>query len=149
MIEYTKEDIFETGAAALVNPVNCEGIADDGLAARFKQRFRENWRFYQNQCRFKKAAIGILMIHWEEGDQMIVNFPVKRKNSDPPRLADIEKGLTTLAGAIRSLGIHSIAIPALGCEENGPAWADVKTLIEKKLEDAAECRIEIIPPKEA
>lgn len=48
MIEYTKEDIFETGAAALVNPVNCEGIADDGLAARFKQRFRENWRFYQN-----------------------------------------------------------------------------------------------------
>lgn len=146
MIEYRKENIFDSACAALVNPVNCEGTAE-GLSLAFKKNFPENFRFYEGKCCWNETKIGMLMIHWEK-EKMIVNFPVKTAACTPPALSFIEKGLAALAKTIPTLGIHSIAIPALGCENGALKWEDVKALIEKYL-STADCRIVVIPPKEA
>ncbi len=39
-------DIFDSGAHALVNPVNCVGVMGSGLALMFKKRFLENYSAY-------------------------------------------------------------------------------------------------------
>lgn len=44
MIELSNGDLFEADVEALVNPVNCVGVMGAGLAARFKERYPENFR---------------------------------------------------------------------------------------------------------
>lgn len=39
-------DIFDSGAHALVNPVNCVGVMGSGLALMFKKRFLGNYSAY-------------------------------------------------------------------------------------------------------
>jgi hypothetical protein len=69
----------------------------------------------------------------------IINFPTKRHWRDPFRMEDIESGLPALVVEIRTRGIPSIAIPALGAGLGGLARADVKLRIENALEDMT-CR---------
>ena len=44
MIRYTKGDILEADAEALVNTVNCVGVMGRGVALQFKNAFPGNFR---------------------------------------------------------------------------------------------------------
>ena len=46
MIEFTKGDILESDAEALVNTVNCVGIMGRGIALQFKEKFPANFKAY-------------------------------------------------------------------------------------------------------
>ena len=39
IVEYRQTNIFDTRAQALVNPVNCQGVTERGLAAQFGNHF--------------------------------------------------------------------------------------------------------------
>lgn len=139
MITHTTGDIFRANVEALVNPVNCVGVAGRGLALEFRKRFPENFAFYQKACCEGEIAPGRVHLvarpfppvprtaHWPK---RIVNFPTKRHWRDTSRLEDIEAGLLDLTAAVRSWGIRSIAIPALGCGLGGLDWSDVRPRIE-------------------
>ena len=51
MITLTHGNLLESGAEALVNAVNTEGVMSKGLALLFKQAFPENFAFYRRACR--------------------------------------------------------------------------------------------------
>ena len=50
MITYFNDDLFDSGAKVLVNPVNCVGVMGRGLAACFKKKFPINFQAYASHC---------------------------------------------------------------------------------------------------
>jgi O-acetyl-ADP-ribose deacetylase (regulator of RNase III) len=135
-ITFTKGDIFTAQVEALVNPVNCVGVMGKGLAAQFKANYPENFTAYALACKFKEVVPG-RMFCFETGKdnpKWIINFPTKRHWKDVSHVEDILFGLGSLAKEIENKKIKSIAIPALGCGLGGLKWANVRPLIEQKLE---------------
>jgi O-acetyl-ADP-ribose deacetylase (regulator of RNase III) len=135
-IHYINENIFDSKAEAIVNPVNCVGVMGAGLALRFKEKFPANFKEYQKVCKAKELVIGGLFIVEQNTDpKYVINFPTKDHWKDKSNLNDIRLGLKTLRNEIISEKIKSVAIPALGCGLGGLNWEDVKILIEEELKD--------------
>jgi len=140
MIIETKEDIFSLRADALVNPVNCVGVAGKGLALEFKKRFPEAFKSYKNNCDAGNIVIGhITAFKLLDAVPFVINFPTKKHWKDDSKIEYIEQGLFTLAGFLTFLSekpspIYSVAVPALGCGLGGLHWGDVKPLIVSALE---------------
>ncbi|MBS9768475.1 MAG: macro domain-containing protein [Flavobacteriaceae bacterium] len=62
MIHYTKGDIFNSEAQAIINTVNTVGIMGKGIALQFKKRFPKNFAIYKKACDEKKLHIGSMLI---------------------------------------------------------------------------------------
>ena len=133
MVFYITGDLLKSEAEALVNTVNCEGYMGKGIAYQFKLAFPENNADYVRACKNGSLHIGTLH-HYQEKGKIIVNFPTKDKWRAKSKIEYIEIGLDQLVLLISKLGIKSIAIPPLGSGNGGLIWADVKALIENKLE---------------
>ncbi len=132
MIIYLKGDIFESGAEAIVNPVNCMGIMGKGLALQFKNKFPKTNIEYTKFCNEGKLLIGTLH-HNFENNIHIINFPTKIEWFNKSKMEYISKGLDVLIELIIHTDIHSIAIPALGCGLGGLNWIEIKSLLHNKL----------------
>lgn len=125
MITYGIGSIFDSGAYALVNPVNCVGVMGKGLALEFKKRFPGNFKTYQSACSKGVVQIGKVFRYYTDlpgTPKIIFNFPTKQHWRDPSKLRYIEKGLLDLMLYISITDIPTIAIPALGCGEGGLDW---------------------------
>lgn len=142
-------DIFESGAQALVNPVNCVGTMGAGLALAFKRRYRI-FGAYQVACATGKMKPGHLVvcqiINPPDSTEAVICFPTKRHWRDDSRIEDIEAGLKSLVRVIQILPIKSIAIPALGCGYGGLEWKDVRPLVEHHLR-GLDCQVMVFGPK--
>jgi len=145
MIRYITGDILASPAQALVNPVNIVGVMGKGLALAFKQAYPENFRAYAAECRDGWMLVGSLFVFREAGRQ-IVNFPTKQHWRDPSRIEWIRDGLDMLRWTIPSMGVESIAVPALGCGINGLSWPDVKAEIEKALAGLNDVEVTVYEP---
>ena len=149
MIEYKTGDIFTEDADALVNTVNCVGVMGRGIALQFKRAFPENFKAYAARCKRNEIQPGKVFI-FETGElispRYIVNFPTKRHWRDKSRLEDIESGLGSLVDEIRSRGIRSIAIPALGSGLGGLNWSDVRSRMQEALSELDDVRVVIFEP---
>jgi O-acetyl-ADP-ribose deacetylase (regulator of RNase III) len=149
MIELTQGNLLEAQAEALVNTVNCVGQMGKGIALQFKQAFPDNFKAYQAACRASKVAPGKMFIH-ANGDlvnpRYIINFPTKRHWRGPSRLEDIESGLTALIADVQRLGIHSIAMPPLGCGLGGLDWRIVRPMIEQAFAALPQMRVLLYEP---
>jgi O-acetyl-ADP-ribose deacetylase (regulator of RNase III) len=139
-------DIFESGAEALVNTVNCVGVMGKGLALEFKKRFPKNFKAYRDVCAEGLLHTGKSFVFMNRmydahatTPRYIINFPTKQDWRDPSEYAYIAFGLNDLEAKIRNYGITSIAIPALGCGLGGLDWIKVKQLIIAKM-----CQIECV-----
>jgi O-acetyl-ADP-ribose deacetylase (regulator of RNase III) len=77
----------------------------------------------------------------------VINFPTKDHWRNPSKLEYIEKGLADLKQCVRSIGLTSVAIPALGCGLGELDWPSVKARIH--LLDAAipEVLIKLYEPR--
>lgn len=152
MIEHASGSIFDADVQALVNPVNCVGIAGKGLAAEFKRRYPDNHRSYVAACKDKRLRPGRVLCclvrdSTPSGLRTIANFATKdhwRAKSD---LAWIERGLRSLVETAEGLNIRSIAIPALGCGLGGLLWDDVRPLIEAAANEMPDVRVVVFPPQ--
>ena len=136
MITFTKGDLFESQAEALVNPVNCVGVMGKGLALQFKQRFPENFKLYADFCKADRVRIGVMFVTEASNlteSRWIINFPTKLHWRDPSKLEWIESGLKDLRRFLIENKVQSVAIPALGAGLGGIDWKDVRRLIECEL----------------
>ena len=129
MITYhPNENIFDSKAQALVNPVNCVGVAGKGLALEFKKRFPENHAIYENTCRVGCMQPGIVVPFFtsEKGDsRYIFNFPTKQHWRDQSHIEWIHAGLDSLVMQTLYRNLYSLAVPRLGCGLGGLQWLDV------------------------
>ena len=146
MIYYTKGNIFEAKADALVNPVNCVGSMGAGLAKQFADKFPKMLKSYKDLCGRNKVVPGSVFPFKEEG-LTILNLATKDHWRFESKLEWIDQGLMNLADVIEELHIESVAIPALGCGFGRLKWEDVKYLIKTHLEEL-DCNVFVFEPNQ-
>lgn len=146
--------IFDADTVALVNPVNCDGVAGRGLAQAFKHLYPESYMSYVRMCNYKRLAPGMVFVTYASGvidgpRSMLVYFPTKDKWRAPSQLDYVTTGLFALTRALRVYGIPSVAIPALGCGLGGLDWDVVRPFIERHMTTfAPDVRVVLYPPLE-
>lgn len=135
--EAHRGDLFESQAIALINPVNCVGVAGKGLALAFRQRFPDNHRAYVEACRSKRLKIGtVLSVVFEDSPlRYIVNFPTKLHWKDPSQYGYIHQSLQALAQWLKQEAIASVAMPRIGCGLGGLDWRVIEQVIRSQLND--------------
>ena len=136
MIKSMKGDIVKAEAEAVVNTVNCVGIAGRGIALQFKKVFPENFKKYASACKRNEVQPGKMFVT-EIGEltvpHYIINFPTKRHWRGASRIEDIEAGLVDLATMLLRLRIRSVAVPPLGSGLGGLRWGVVRPKIVEAL----------------
>lgn len=136
-------NLFASNAEALVNTVNCVGVAGKGIALQFRARYPLNYAQYKQACRENRVQPGLMFVTEARSPppRYIVNFPTKRLWRSKSYLVDIVTGLRALAKVIEVRDIKSIAIPALGCNSGGLSWRVVRLEIERALAAVSDGRI--------
>lgn len=136
MIRYTKGNLLDAKAEALVNTVNTVGVSGKGIALMFKEAFPQNFKAYQAAAKAGEVRVGQLFVterHDMLGPRLIINFPTKQHWRQPSKLEWVEQGLAALRREITDREIRSIAVPPLGAGNGGLDWTDVRPLIERSL----------------
>ena len=151
MIRYTKGDLLQSEAQALVNTVNTVGVMGKGLALQFKTAYPDNYRLYRKACEEHIVTVGQMFVT-EVVDvfgttKIIVNFPTKTTWRKPSEYSYIESGLKALRRELLERDIQSIAIPPLGSRNGGLDWEQVRMMIERELADL-DCDIVIYEPSD-
>lgn len=151
MIQFTTGNLLTADTEALVNTVNCVGIAGRGIALAFREAFPENFRAYVQACKRNELQPGQMLV-FRTGSlgnpKFIVNFPTKRHWKGKSQLTDIKTGLVALIEQVQALQIKSIAIPPLGCGLGGLDWMVVRPLIEQAFVGLPEVQVLIFEPTE-
>ncbi len=149
MITDVRGDLLSDAAEAIVNTVNTEGVMGKGIALQFKQRYPQNYETYRAACKRRQVHLGSMFVVPTgalHGPQYIINFPTKGHWREQSRLEDIQAGLRDLVRVINELGIHSIALPPLGCGNGGLEWTIVRPLIVDALEAVPELEVRLYEP---
>ena len=149
MITFSKGDLLQSGAEAVINTVNCVGVMGKGIALQFKQAFPRNYDAYRRACDAGEVRLGEMFV-FDTGSMInprwIINFPTKGHWKAKSRLSDIETGLEDLKRVILENGIRSIAVPPLGCGNGGLDWAEVEPVIRRALGDLNEVDVRLFAP---
>lgn len=152
MIRDATGNLLEADVEALVNTVNCVGFMGKGIALQFKQAWPDNFDAYAKASKTGEIRPGRVFI-WETGriinPKFIINFPTKRHWRGRSRIEDIKSGLRALIGGVRRLGIHSVAVPPLGCGNGGLNWKDVRPLIEAAFAELPDVKVSLYSPQGA
>ncbi len=133
MIEHVTGNLLEAEAEAFVNTVNTVGVMGKGIALQFRQAFPENYTVYRAACERGEVQPGRMLVvpTGQMGNpRYIINFPTKRHWKGKSRMEDIESGLPALVAAVQEYGMHSLAVPPLGCGNGGLDWNAVRPRIE-------------------
>jgi O-acetyl-ADP-ribose deacetylase (regulator of RNase III) len=149
MIHYTKGNLLDAHAEALVNTVNEVGVMGKGVALMFREAFPENTRAYEEACRRGELRIGQMFVTRNNdltGPKWIINFPTKKHWRQPSRLEWIREGLRDLVRVIEEKNIRSIALPPLGCGNGGLEWLHVRRELEAALADLTNVDVTIFEP---
>lgn len=149
MIRYTRGNLLEAEAQALVNTVNTVGVMGKGIALQFKEAFRENYRLYVAACKRGELRVGRMFVTERPGlagPRWIINFPTKEHWRGRTKIEWIERGLEDLRAVILERDIRSIAVPPLGCGNGGLDWKDVKPRIANALGDLPELEVIVYEP---
>lgn len=142
-------DLLTDDAFALVNTVNTHGAMGKGIALAFKKAYPSMYQAYRQACQEGRVVIGkmhvVRLLCDDEVRRMIINFPTKKDWRNESRLIWVCEGLTDLKRVILENKIPSIAVPALGCQNGGLRWSEVKTVIETVLGDL-DCDVRVYTP---
>jgi len=136
MIRYTRGNLLDAPAEALVNTVNEVGVMGKGIALMFREAFPDSARIYQEASQRHQVQVGRVLLTKNPaliGPRWIIHFPTKKHWRQPSRLEWVREGLADLARVIGENGILSVAVPPLGCGNGGLEWSDVRREIESSL----------------
>ena len=150
MIEYKVGDIFESGAEAIVNTVNCVGVMGKGIALQCKKLYPYNYQAYRLACEAGMVVPGKMFVHNLQtlvNPRYIINFPTKQHWKFPSKMEYIETGLKDFVDMIVRLNIASVAVPPLGCGLGGLSWGAVKPMIESAVRELQGVDIFIYDPQ--
>lgn len=151
VIREAKGNLLAADTDALVNTVNTVGVMGKGIALQFKRAYPDMYKAYARAAKAGDVVPGRMFVWHTEamtGPKLVINFPTKRHWRSPSLLTDIRAGLEDLARVVADSGIHSIAVPPLGCGNGGLNWGEVRPLI---IEALGELPVEIVlyPPNGA
>lgn len=140
------ENIFDSDAQVIVNPVNTVGVMSKGLALDFKNKYPKMFIEYKKACQYHLIDIGKLYYYpgnkCDERD--IILFPTKKHWKNKILVSYIEKGLQNFVETYRDVGISSVAFPRIGCGLGGLDWENtVKPLIIKYLSSLEDIEVQI------
>jgi len=133
MIHYSDTTVFNAGAEALVNTVNCMGVMGNGLALECRLRYPEMFEDYAGRCRRWEVKVGQPYIFRYPGGPAIINLAVKMHWKYPARLEWVRQGLAGLAALLDRESITTLAIPPPGCNLGKLEWGQVEPLMEHYL----------------
>lgn len=141
MLTFTKGDIFQTNADAIVIPVNCVGVAGAGLAKQAKERWPKWFRSYRKDCDsglILDQWYSITEVHHNDRTIEVWSIPTKEHWRDKSSKLAIRRALHKihlLAQCERyDISGKSVAIPALGCGCGEANWNEVRAMIEEEFE---------------
>ena len=147
MVTFKKnENIFDSDAQVIVNPVNTVGVMGKGLALDFKNRYPKMFTEYKKACQYHLIDIGKLYYYpgskCDERD--IIFFPTKKHWKSKSTIDYIEKGLQNFVETYKDVGIHSVAFPRIGCGLGGLDWeGTVKPLMIKYLSSLEDLEVQL------
>lgn len=139
--EPSPASIFDSGAQALVNPVNCVGAMGRGLALEFKTRFPRSFASYKTACVESRGdparLLGSLIAPTFENELWILNAPTKLHFKDNSKLIWIRSSCLAIEAFCRDNYISQCAIPAMGCGLGGLSWEQqIRPLFEEIFSDS-------------
>lgn len=136
MIRFTRGNLLESPAEALINTVNEVGVMGKGIALMFRETFPQSAREYEAACKVRTVHVGTMLVTRDSdltGDRWIIHFPTKKHWRQPSKLEWIRAGLKDLVRVVREKNIRSVAVPPLGCGNGGLEWFQVRREIEAEL----------------
>lgn len=146
MIEIIENgNLFNSQKQTIVNTINTVGVMGKGLALEFKHKYPDYFKGYKKHCDNHLVKTGRVYLH-KKTTPWILSFPTKEHWCNPSKIEWIEQGLDYLVANYKTMGIESLAIPALGCTNGGLNWEEVKPLIVAKLETLP-IEIELYAPR--
>jgi O-acetyl-ADP-ribose deacetylase (regulator of RNase III) len=151
MIEYRRGNLFESGAAALVNTVNEVGAMRKGYALLFRDAFPANTSAYLDAVRAGRVRVGRMFVTENRtpgGPTWIINFPTKKHWRNPSKLEWIREGLRDLVRVVTERRIRSVALPPCGCGSGGLEWTAVQREIEGELSGLPDVHVIVFEPAE-
>jgi O-acetyl-ADP-ribose deacetylase (regulator of RNase III) len=144
-------NIFHSEMQTIAITVNCVGVMGKGIALEMKNKSPEAYQKYRDLCSAGKMNMGESIVYDEDLESLngkkLLFFPTKSHWKTPSKLFEIKSGLKYFAENHGTMGIESIAFPALGCGNGGLNWNDVKPAMYEYLEDL-DIEIEIYEPVE-
>jgi O-acetyl-ADP-ribose deacetylase (regulator of RNase III) len=150
MIRFTKGNLLDARAEAVVNTVNTVGVMGKGIALMFKEAFPDNFREYDAACRRGDVRTGEMFVTERSpilgAPRWIINFPTKEHWRGKARIEWIEAGLQDLRRVIAERNILSIAMPPLGCGNGGLDWSIVRPAIERAMSDLSNVEVIVYEP---
>jgi len=109
------KSILDSNSQAIVNPVNCVGVAGKGLALLFKKHHYNSFLKYRRQCEHYNLMVGAPFVDKLPNEKLIIYFPTKQHYRDNSEYSYIEDGMKALIKIIKDHSITSISLPKLGC----------------------------------
>jgi len=142
-------NIFHSEMQTIAITVNCVGVMGKGIALEMKNKVPEAYQKYRDLCSTGKMKIGESIVYDEDLESLngkkLVFFPTKSHWRNPSKLFEIKLALKHFVENYGTMGIESIAFPALGCGNGGLDWNDVKPVMYEYLKDL-DIEIEIHSP---
>lgn len=149
MIEYTRGNLLDDPAEALVNTVNEVGVMGKGIALMFRDGFPDNTVAYERACKNRDVHVGTMLVTRNRalsGPRWIINFPTKKHWRHPSKMEWIREGLKDLVRVLREHSIGSVALPPLGCGNGGLEWSQVRREIEVAMAELPDIAVRVYAP---
>lgn len=149
MITYSEGSIFECGATAIVNPVNCVGVMGGGLAKAFADKFPAMEEDYIAYCAEGLLRPGMVHSYFSNLEEVpiVLNLPTKDDWREPSEYEYVANGLVALCAFLNRFNIDSVGVPALGCGLGGLEWSAVEVLIHRAETLTVSTNWIVFPPK--
>lgn len=127
MIEDRKGDLFDSGASALVCPVNCKGVMGAGLAVAFRKRFPEESSQYIAWSKQGLLRPGEVFAAERHRERPFIFFAATKDEwRHPSQLMWVQSCAQNIRKTLELLKLESVAVPALGCGRGELVWSDVE-----------------------
>lgn len=137
-------DLLNFPAETIACPVNTRGVMGAGLALAMKRQIPGLYEAYRAFYLKKLEGVG-----WEDkakrcflypvpkGLYQVLCLPTKNDWKKPSKLEYIEANLEWVAKNYEAVGIHSLALPKLGCGLGNLPWMAVRKCIYEYLDGIA------------
>ena len=133
MVECRRGNLFDSGAVAIVNTVNCVGVSGKGVALECKNRYPDNYIAYRDYCSSGLLRPGMLFPFLHKPTMTwILNVATKDHWRNPSKLEWVDLGARLIRAWCLSSWVTTVAIPPMGCGNGGLRWADVCPILYRE-----------------
>lgn len=139
-------DIFDDDAPLLVIPVNCVGVMTDGLALAARKRWTSLYGRYKEDCKRGIFNPGSLRVYDVSPDRRVGCLATNLAWEDRPRFEWVQWCLANLSRHCVREQVPAVAVPALGCGENGLSWPAVREAVCREFENFPGIEVRLYRP---